>query len=46
MPNLCLEDLIIVIGNSLENQNQSPKPFFWTAKTYDVLKGSRVDAQP
>lgn len=31
------QELAMVIGNSLENQNQSPKRILWIAKALDIL---------
>jgi hypothetical protein len=33
-----LEQLIMAIGDYIDGQNQSPKPFIWTAKTNDILE--------
>jgi hypothetical protein len=33
-----LEQLIIAIGNYIDQHNQNPKPFIWTAKASDILQ--------
>ena len=32
------EELIMAIGDYIDKHNQSPKPFIWTAKAYDILE--------
>jgi hypothetical protein len=33
-----LEQLIMAIGNDIDQHNQNPKPFIWTAKASDILE--------
>jgi transposase len=33
-----LEQLIMAIGNYIDQHNQNPKPFIWTAKASDILE--------
>jgi hypothetical protein len=33
-----LEQLIMAIGNYIDQHNQKPKPFIWTAKASDILE--------
>ena len=33
-----LEQLIMAIGEYIDNHNQNPKPFIWTAKATDILE--------
>jgi transposase len=40
-----LEQLIMAIGNYIDQHNQNPKPFIWTAKASDILaKVTRAQA--
>ena len=32
------EELIMAIGEYIDKQNQSPKPFIWTANVSDILE--------
>lgn len=32
------EELILAIGEFIDKHNQSPKPFIWTAKAFDILE--------
>jgi hypothetical protein len=33
-----LEQLVMAIGNYIDQHNQNPKPFIWTAKASDILE--------
>jgi hypothetical protein len=33
-----VEELINAIGNYIDNHNENPKPFIWTAKASDILE--------
>jgi len=33
-----VEDLIKAIGDYIDNHNNAPKPFIWTAKAADILE--------
>ncbi len=33
-----LEQLIMTVGNYIDQLNQNPKPFVWTAKASDILE--------
>jgi hypothetical protein len=33
-----IEELIEAIGNYIDNHNENPKPFIWTAKAADILE--------
>ena len=33
-----VEDLIMAIGQYIDQHNDHPKPFVWTAKASDILK--------
>jgi hypothetical protein len=33
-----LEQLIMAIGNYIDQHNQNPKPFIWTTKASDILE--------
>jgi hypothetical protein len=33
-----VEELINAIGNYIDDHNENPKPFIWTAKASDILE--------
>ena len=41
-----VEDLIMAIGNYIDNHNLEPKPFIWTAKATDILEKVKRRGQP